>query len=95
MLDLPPKYWASVGAALGKAKEQNGSLEEAVTTLTSWDELARASASALELSGASNSDSWLPFLRDDYARIRKFSAQFLSAVLLEASNQGTSLIEAI
>lgn len=84
-------FFASVGEALATAKEKARLVDDAVSAVTTWDELARATASAKVLSGMGNSDNLIPFFRDQHARVRKFSAPFLLAFTFEGSGQRAEL----
>jgi TnpA family transposase len=88
-------FFASLGAALGTAHKTGHPLDQAVTALTTWEELAEATASAAALSGNGKSDNLLPFLRAEHARVRKFAAPFLAAFVFEGSGRNAALVEAV
>jgi hypothetical protein len=88
-------FFADVGAALTAAREKERPLDDAVTTVTSWDELARATAAARALSGLGGKENLIPFLRDQHARVRKFAAPFLAAFSFEGSGQRAALLDAV
>ena len=80
-------FFAKAGAKLTAAREKERPLEHTVTTITSWDELARATAAARALSGLSSKDNFIPFLRDQHARVRKFAVPSLAAFSFEGRRQ--------
>jgi len=88
-------FFAGFGAAIAAKREAGLSLDEAVIAITSWDELAQATALAKAVSSTRNNDDLIAYLGQYYGRIRRFAAPFIATFAFEGSSQSVHLLDAI
>ena len=88
-------FFAGFGDALVAHKGVGLSLDEAITTVATWEALARATAAAQANRQARHGDDTIAFLRRHHGRIRAFAAPFLTRFTFEAARPGMALVTAV
>lgn len=88
-------FFARFGEAITARREAGLSLDEAVTAVTSWDELKQATASAKAAKRTSSDDDLIAYLPTQYVRIRRFAAPFLASFIFEGNRQNAHFIDAV
>lgn len=88
-------FFSKFGEAITAQRESRLSLDEAVTTVASWEELIQATASAKAVKRFQNEDDLITYLPAQYVRIRRFSAPFLTSFTFERNRRNAHFIEAI
>ncbi|TBE25222.1 Tn3 family transposase [Rhizobium ruizarguesonis] len=88
-------FFANFGEAITAQRESGLSLDEAVTTVTSWEELIQATASAKAVKRPRSEDDLITYLSAQYVRIRRFVTPFLASFTFEGNRRNAHFIEAI
>lgn len=88
-------FFASFGDAITARRETGLSLDEAVTAVTSWDELIQATASAKAAKRTLTDDDLIAYLPAQYVRIRRFAAPFLASFTFEGNRQNAHFIDVV
>lgn len=88
-------FFVNFGEAITAQREAGLSLDEAVTTVASWEELIQATASAKAVRRPRSEDDLITYLPAQYARIRRFAAAFLASFTFEGNRRNVHIIEAI
>lgn len=85
-------FFVSFGEAISAKRETGLSLDEAVNTVSSWEQLMQATAAAKAASRTRKDDDLIAYLPAQYARIRRFAAPFLTAFTFEGNRQNRDFI---
>lgn len=88
-------FFASFGDAIAARRETGLSLDEAVTAVTSWDELIQATASAKAAKRTRADDDLIAYLPAQYVRIRRFAGPFLASFTFEGNRQNGHFIDVV
>lgn len=76
-------------------RENGLSLDEAVNTVVSWEQLIQATAAAKAASRTRKDDDLIAYLPAQYVRIRRFSAPCMTAFTFEGNQQNRDFINIV
>jgi len=88
-------FFASFGDAIAARRETGLSLDEAVTAVTSWEELIQATASVKAAKRTRADDDLIAYLPAQYVRIRRFAGPFLASFTFEGNRQNAHFIDVV
>lgn len=88
-------FFARFGQGVADRRDAGLSLDEAVTAVTSWDELVGATVTAQSVSRMRENDDSIAWLRQQHARVRGFAGPFIAAFAFEGTRHSARLLDAV